>query len=123
MKFLAILFLIIGFTCSGLKAQDPDCCSWYRLYKIRSGLKFFIPEFTGQKWELREFPDSKLRKLDNFRLISQVHHFPSMMVLKTPIKHTAFFCRMEDVSQKRLGVMIQFHVGDYNSYMDYKISR
>jgi hypothetical protein len=45
----------------------------------------------------------------------------SLMVYKSPIRHTAFFCNLETKSQKKLGIMFQFHVGNYQSYMDYKI--
>lgn len=45
------------------------------------------------------------------------------VILKSPIVHKAIFCRLEDLTQKKLGIMIQFHTGDYNSRMDFVVPR
>lgn len=45
------------------------------------------------------------------------------LVMHIPVCYTAFFCKMEVVTQKSLGIIIKVHAGDYDSYMDLKIPR
>jgi len=70
---------------------------------------FFIPikmwNEVSQQYSFQQYPSN------------------SLVVFKSPVKHTALFCQIEDLTLKKFGVMIQLHVGDYNSYMDKKIER
>jgi len=114
------LFCLLGV--SSLWSQDPDCCSWYRPYKTRSSLKFFIPEFSDQ-FTFKIYPQTGKLMFEELNTKSLNYEHPSLVIYESPITHTAFFCRMEDITQKKFGVMIQFHVGDYNSSMDRIIPR
>lgn len=37
-------------------------------------------------------------------------------VYKSPVHHTAFFCKMEVKTQNAFGIMIKVHAGDYDKY-------
>ncbi len=41
---------------------------------------------------------------------------PQTCVYKSPVHHTAFFCKMEVKTQNTLGIMIKVHAGDYDKY-------
>jgi len=56
-----------------------------------------------------------------FSMLKSSYNAASVIVFKSPVKHVAFFCRMEDATVKKFGVMIQVHAGDYASWMDRKV--
>lgn len=110
MRSLMILILLGLLTSVSLTAQDPGCGDWIKPW---DRMKSFIPEFTGNY-----FRSNIHFKFNNFTPPKN-----SMLVFKSPVKHDAIFCHLEDLTLKKFGIMFQFHVGDYNSYMDRKIPR
>lgn len=69
---------------------------------------FFIPEIRNQS---------------HFNLKFHVDKMNKPIILHSPIRHKAIFCRLEDLSQKKVGIMVQFHLGDYQSKYDMIIPR
>jgi hypothetical protein len=106
MRLLILIGLFTFLSVPSLRAQDPDGFSCMRSYFRKQKMEFFIPSLSNVQYFQSSFLVSK--------------HQPSI-VYESPVQHHAFFCRMEDLSIKKFGIMIQVHAGDYNSYMDYKI--
>jgi len=110
MRWLMSLILMSCLTSASLIAQDPACGDWIKPW---DRMETFIPEFSGSY-----FKSNKHFKFNDFT--QPTYPLP---VLKSPVKHAAIFCHLEDLTLKKFGIMFQFHVGDYNSYMDRKIPR
>lgn len=107
--FLFSIWVLLGFAAS-LQAQTIVVQVPARELKLSTPVyKFFLP---AKKWDKVWHQTPLSTNSPN-----------SLLIFKSPIQHTAIFCRLEDLTLKQFGIMIQVHMGDYNSYMDRKVDK
>lgn len=90
---------------STIKAQDRGEMTLFNLVRHD---EFFIPGFI------------------QYQPIQYHRNVPELkrgIIFKSPIQHRAIFCRLEDISQKKMKIVFQIHLGDYNSKMDMVVPR
>lgn len=51
-----------------------------------------------------------------FKSFSQYSPTFTLSIFKSPVHHTAFFCKMEMKAVNRLGIWVKIHAGDYDTY-------